>query len=373
MPGTNRKEFQKLVDKYLNGTASQEELGALDRYYLLFRDEPEITGSFDQEQLAALEARMENKLFHRIQEPVKVTRLWPRIAAAASILIVLGAGTYMMLNRNPKLVVANDVAPFTAMAILKSGGKTIILDSAANGKIAQTNVTKSVGEQLSYEGRSDEYIPAYDTIEIPKGGRPYTVKLSDGSKITLNAATILRYPETFSKNRKEEIELIGGEIYAEVVHNTAAPLQIKAPGQLITDVGTEFNIAAYADEPDSRTTLVEGAVKVRSGSKEKLLSPGRQAIRTADNLRDTAANIVQTTAWKNGLFRFNGEHIDVIMRQLSRWYNIEVKYEGKMPDEVFYARVTRKRNISEVLTMLEKTNKVHFKIEGRRVTVSRKS
>jgi ferric-dicitrate binding protein FerR (iron transport regulator) len=251
------------------------------------------------------------------------------------------------------------------MTILKTGGKTIVLDKTKNGRIA-ASITKSTGETLTYT--ESKTVAIYDTIQVPAGGRPYTVKLSDGSKITLNAATTLRYPESFSKTNREQVELISGEIYAEIVHNQEAPLQIKAPGQLIEDIGTEFNISAYVDDPDKRTTLVEGAIKVN----QKIIKPGQQAILANNELTIAKADLDQVTAWKDGDFNFRGQHIDVIMRQLARWYNIEVRYEGKMTDEVFYGTISRKKNISQVLHTLERTQKIHFKVEGRRVTVLNK-
>ena len=142
----------------------------------------------------------------------------------------------------------------------------------------------------------------------------------DGSKITLNAATILRFPESFSKTRREQVELISGEIYADIVHNPQAPLQVKAPGQLIEDIGTQFDINAYNDDPDKRTTLIQGAININ----QRKLKPGQQAVLTATTFDLVSADIDQVTAWKDGDFSFNGEHIDAIMRQLARWYNIEV-------------------------------------------------
>jgi transmembrane sensor len=361
------QELKDLLARINNGTATDEEKAFLESWYLQYQEKGNAEYSLEQR---LEDADMIWAGLQPVITPTKQRKLWPRISVAASVLIVLGVSTWLMLNPAHKTNQSiSDVAPFTAMAILKSGGKTIMLDNTANGKIAQTNVTKSSGEQLVYEEVNDTYTAVYDTIQIPSGGRPYTVKLTDGSKITLNAATTLRFPRTFSKNRKEEIELISGEIYAEVVHNAAAPLQIKTPGQTITDIGTKFNIAAYSDESDSRTTLIEGAVKVSAAGKETTLSPGYQAIFTGNNLTKSAGNLIQVTAWKDGLFRFNGEYIDAIMRQLSRWYNIEVKYEGKISDEVFYGRIDRTRNISEVLSILERSKKVNFKIEGKRVTV----
>lgn len=366
----NEEKAKELLKKYEDGTISAYERALLETWYVQFAknsaDElsPEQLNEsveFLKRQLPLNNSHLSNK------SPLG---LWTRIGVAASILLMLGTGSYFVLKRESTISqFDNDVAPFTAKVILKTGGKTITLENTANGRIARTNAIKTSGQRLVYQPLVGSKNVIYDTIQVPAGSRPYTVILSDGSELMLNTGTTLRYPETFSKDRKEEIELISGEIYAKIVHNDAAPLQIKAPGQLITDIGTEFNIAAYPDEPDSRTTLVEGAVNVNAHHKEKVLSPGQQTIITAHNLEISTANILQVTAWKDGLFRFNGEHIDVIMRQLSRWYNINVVFEDKLTDEVFYGRVNRKRNISEVLRILERSKKVHFKVEGRRVTV----
>lgn len=359
------EEFKALLEKYENGTASANEKAFVEGWYAQLRNGEEEYSLKDK----AGDANELWAILRPDNHPKLPRPLWQRLTVAASILIAICAGVFILLNQINKPGYTNDIAPYTATAILKSGGKTVLLDQAADGQIAQSQVTKSAGGVLSYRSLKNTGRTVYDTIQIPAGGKPYTVVLADGSKIILNTATVLRYPQTFSKSRKEEIELISGEIYAIVTHHSAAPLKILAPGQIITDVGTEFDIAAYTDDPDARTTLVKGAVKVAAADEEQTLSPGQQTILTAKHLSVTTANISQITAWKDGLFRFNGEKIDVIMRQLARWYNIEVAYEGKMTDEVFYGVVDRKRNISEVLRILERSQKVNFKIKGRKVTV----
>jgi transmembrane sensor len=359
------QDAQRLLEKFRACECTEEEKTRLRNWFHTIN--AELPSGLSEDELEATGRDMWAEL--EIQtKPRPVRRLWPKIAAAASILLILSVGTYLIINNKKTVIITHDVAPFTAMAILKTRGKTIVLDKTQNGKIAQTVVSKSEGEQLTYSTSDEVSVSVYDTIQIPAGGRPYTVKLSDGSKIILNAATTLRYPESFSKNKREPIELISGEIYAEIVHNTGAPLTIKAPDQLIDDIGTEFNISAYKDEPDRRTTLVEGAVKVNN----RALKPGQQSILENNELTITTADIEQVTAWKDGDFNFRGQHIDVIMRQLARWYNIEVRYEGKMTDEVFYGTISRKKNISQVLHTLERKQKIHFKIEGRRVTVLNK-
>lgn len=363
------EKIKDLLRKQSSGSLTEEEKALLDTWYI--RLSQGETTDIDERDMANRLDAVWRALQADSSPQGKIRPLWSRIAAIAAIaLLVCGAGTYFILKRQQNVIgPAADIAPYSATSILKSGGKTIILDKTTNGKIAKTIVTKSSGELLSYDQVKGADTAIYDTIQIPVGGRPYTVKLADGSRITLNAATTLRYPETFSENRKEEIELISGEIYAAIVHRPNAPLQIKTPGQMITDIGTEFDVCAYPDDPDTRTTLVKGAVKVSAAGKDITLSPGTQTILSEHKLTSAECDLTEVTAWKNGLFRFKGQHIRDIMRQLARWYNIDVRYQGTITNEVFFGRVARKRNISDVLSILQRSGKVGFTIEGRRVTV----
>ncbi|NOW96014.1 FecR family protein [Mucilaginibacter sp. SG564] len=365
------KNAREIIERYVAGTASEEEKALVEHWYL---NSPDAETNISEESIAISKKQVYDALpihDHPVKRPVS---LWPRLAAAASIVMALGAGAYYLVSYQHKPGVSPGlINPYSAAAVLKSGGRDILLDKTANGKISATSITKAAGEEIIYERSNQNSHAVYDTIQIPAGGRPYTVKLTDGSRITLNAATTLRYPEEFSNDRSEEVELITGEIYAEVVHRKSAPLKIRTPRQVVTDLGTVFNIASYPDEPDSRTTLITGAVKVSVNGREKLLSPGEQAIVSGNDFSTETANLNEVTAWKHGVFRFNSARIDVIMRELSRWYGIEVKYEGSITEEVFYGRLSRNMSINEVLRVLQRSNKVSFKIEGRRVTVLSKS
>lgn len=361
-----QQRIQDLVEKFIENRATPLEEAELMAWY-------RSSNEAELEWLDTAEATRLRMLAQitRQTRPVKVRRLWPRIAAAASVLFVLGFGTYFILHKKSSDQLAkNDVAPFSKKAILKTGhGKTLTLDSTTKGTLAQyanTRIRQNNGQQIAYTNNTeaDEKV-IFDTLQVPAGGKPYRLKLSDGSQVIVNVASSLRFPENFRKNNNE-VALLSGEAYFSIVHNTKAPLTIKAKDQLIEDVGTEFNINTYSDEPDSRTTLVEGAIRVNA----KALRPGEQAIVSGQLLVVAKANIMQVTAWKDGYFRFNGEHIQTVMRELARCYNIEVVYDGKPTDVGFYLRISRSRNISEVLKGLERITKtVHFKVEGRRVTV----
>lgn len=370
-----------LYQRYLGDQLTAAEKEEFDHIILAGEDLARLHELIDSdweqltpEDLLTLDEERKEAVFHAItdepQQQQKSHRKWYRIAAAASLFIGIGVAAYFILHQEPKPQVAQnkqDVAPFSKLAILKTGhGKTIILDSTQKGALAQyaNAQIQKTGDQIAYTNNSETARPIFDTLQVPAGGKPYHLKLADGSAVIVNVASTLRYPENFRKGQSG-IELISGEAYFTIVHNTASPVTIKANGQTIEDIGTEFNVNIYSDEPDSRTTLVEGALSVN----HKKLNPGQQAIIIGNNLTIAAANIMQVTAWKEGYFRFNGEKIQAVMRELARWYNIEVKYEGKIADVGYYVKISRSKNISEVLKALERTNSVHFKIEGRRVTV----
>ncbi|SMC57274.1 FecR family protein [Pedobacter nyackensis] len=232
-----------------------------------------------------------------------------------------------------------------------------------------TMIRKIDGQQLVYSASENTTAPLYDTIEVPAGGRPQALILSDGSKIVLNTATTLRFPENLHNNKGNEIELISGEIYCDIIHNPKSTLRVITPTQITEEIGTVFNISAYADEPITQTTLLEGSIKVSSGTTSKVLLPSEKAVTFNKKMSIQKADIEEVIAWKNGYFRFNGEDLPAIMRQLSRWYNIEVAYTGRITNNGFYGKISRSKNISEVLAMLEKTKTVHFKMQGRRITV----
>jgi hypothetical protein len=367
----DKKTFDNLAAKIENGTATQSELEQYSAWFNTYSDELE----WKTNELGPLNER-KARLFDNIEaeikrkQPAKVIPLYYKIAAAASIAFFAIGAAYYFLQQEPTTQVAQvkqDVSPFSKQAILKTHGKSIVLDSTLNGSVARyanTHIQKTKGDQIAYTNVSETSQLVFDTLQVPAGGKPYHLNLADGSKIIVNVASSLRYPENFRSNNNE-VQLISGEAYFAIVHNAKAPLIIKAAGQTIEDIGTEFNVNTYNDEPDNRTTLVEGAIAVN----KRNLIPGQQAIILNNTLTIAKANIAQTIAWKQGDFSFNGENINTVMRELARWYNIEVKYEGKTSKVGYFVRISRSKNISEVLKVLERTNSVHFKIEGRRVTV----
>jgi transmembrane sensor len=361
----------ELLEKYKTGTITDDEMALLESWYI---HEISTNNTYDglEENLHKLD-----KTFSFIlrQEPQKKPRTWPRIAAAASILLFISIGLYFFQHRSIKVTsqqfTFNDIAPGGNKAILTlANGRQIVLTDAQNGQLASESnaiINKTANGQVSYNvaGRSKSEI-VYNTLSTPRGGQ-YRLTLSDGTIVFLNAASSLTYPATFTGNERKVT--LTGEAYFEVAHHASKPFSVITTGQVVEVLGTHFNVNSYDDEPYIRTTLIQGSVKVSGSTSQLILHPGQQSILMKQSLQVNEADIEETIAWTNGYFRFNDSKIESVMRSLSRWYDIDVIYEGSQTDEGFTGKISRFKNISQVLTMLEKTKAVHFKVEGRRVTV----
>lgn len=305
--------------------------------------------------------------------------IWRRVAVAVAILIVLGGAGYFLLNQNrqdAQIVKVGDkkykedvLAPTENKATLRlPNGQIVVLDTIQNGAvIAQGN--KIADGELVYTNTKKVLIL---TLNVPRGSKPMKLTLADQTQVWLNAGSSITYPTAFVGNKREVT--MTGEVYFEVERNEALPFTVRIDKQVIQVLGTHFNVNAYDDELMTRTTLLEGSIRITSTSnagKTEVIKPGQQAqITAAGDLR--IANNVDTEevmAWKNGLFRFKGMSMEAIMRQLSRWYDVEIVYKAKIPDYGFNARISRDEPVSEMLKILELTELVHFEIEGKKVIV----
>lgn len=306
-------------------------------------------------------------------------------AAAAVLFIMLSGGYFFVMNYahldNPKQIVHNatkqDIVPGGNKAILTlADGTKVILDSVNNGNITkQGNVTviKLNDGQLAYQlsTSSTNSTPAtvlYNTISTPRGGQ-YQLILADGSKVWLNAASSIKFPNVFvGKERKVQIT---GEAYFEVAHNKDMPFRVWVNDMEVEVLGTHFNVNAYTDEPSVNTTLLQGSVKVIDGSNSKIIIPGEQAqIKEGgeSGIRVSNVDVNEVIAWKNGLFQFNNADIESIMRQVARWYDVSVVYEGKA-NETFSGGVPRTEDVMQLLKVLEATGKVSFNLVGKQIIV----
>ena len=306
--------------------------------------------------------------------------IWLRRSSAAAIILLFGAGVYLHLNHpSPKKVVAanitqkpvtNDVpAPVNSKAVLTlADGSKIELDSINNGTLARqgnVQIVKQADGQIAYNGTGSEDL--YNTLNVPRGSKVVTIKLSDGTQVWLNSESSLRYPASFRGiERKVEIT---GEAYFEVAHNMAIPFIVKKDAMEIKVSGTSFNINAYEDEGINKVTLLEGSIRVSISNHQNLLKPGQQAQIKDDIRLINGVDIEEVMAWKNGKFQF-GEKADLnfIMRKIARWYDVDVEYEGGTINQRFGGEMPMNSNLSQVLEIL-RISGVHFTINGKKVIV----
>jgi len=308
---------------------------------------------------------------------------WIKWIAAASVVVAIGIGSLLYIHFKKQtenfhqVVVSHDIlAPAMNRAtITLQNGQKVFLDSVSNGDMAtQANVhiAKLDDGQIAYNttpkisnGQSSVF---YNILTNPRGSKTIVIKLSDGSRVWLNAASSLRYPVAF--DGKERVVEITGEGYFEVVHNDKVPFVVMSGYASIRDIGTAFNVNAYAEEGEMKTTLISGAVEIRQDKQTKKLRRGEQAqIKTNGQIVvATAVDTAQVMAWKNGLFYFNRTDIRTAMRQIARWYDVDVVYE-KNVSGFFSGKLGRKENASELLRILEMTGEVHFQIEGKKIIV----
>jgi len=307
----------------------------------------------------------------------------PWLRYAAVFLLMAGGILYFFINSHSNSKITRtmnfasaalqpDVKPGGNVAtLILADGRTILLDSAADGELAHqgaTRVLKLDDGALAYQAEAaagGEML--YNTIRTPRGGQ-YQIRLPDGTKVWLNAATSLKFPVSFKGADRRDVE-VSGEAYFEVAADKDKPFYVKSGQGLIQVLGTSFNVNAYEDENGERATLLSGRIKVAHGNSAVLLSPGEQAVVNGDISVNRNADAEQVLAWKNGLFNFRDKNLHDVMRQLSRWYNIDVQYENDVPDIVFEGEMTRNENLGFVLKTLQNFG-VHFRMEeGKRLVV----
>ena len=302
---------------------------------------------------------------------------WFYWTAAASV-VVLVIGMYFFRNSTPHpslpSIQAAILAPGGEKATLTLGnGSRIVLDSAGSGTLASqggSQVVKLAGGLLAYRaaaGKADAE-PVFNTIETPRGGE-YQLILPDGTHVWLNAASSIHYPSTFTGT--DRTVAITGEAYLEVAKDPSRPFRITAGDLQVQVLGTAVDVMAYSDEAAVKTTLIDGSVKVAAGGASTLLRPGQQAgfDRKEKTLSLSSPDIDEVVAWKEGKFLFTHASLRTIMRQMGRWYDVDVVYQGNVDDILFTGMLARKQNAAQSLEILALDKKVRFLTEGRKITV----
>ena len=395
----NNQRLSVLIHQYLHNRLTPEEYGEfwrlleeqsgedplnqeLQKLWETVRTEPPIISGTEWDQkLQEAKQKLSAPITTTTHQLPTVNRFARyRWAAAAAILLLTVTSVFFVLNqkKNNTAVttapaqISQDRLPGGDRAVLTlADGSQIVLDSAGNGMLAQqgtTQIIKKQDGQLLYNSAgtaADEV--AYNLLQTPRGGQ-YKIVLPDGSKVWLNAASSLKYPVVFSgKERRVEIT---GEAYFEIAKDAMRPFKVQVNQMEVEVLGTHFNINSYTDEESVRTTLLEGKVKVSTARVSNYLQPGQQAqLRPSGNMRIVNdVNLEETVAWKDGNFQFENADIQAVMRQLSRWYDVEVSYKGTI-NKHFIGGISRNVKLSQVLSMLQQAGEVRFIIEGKKIIV----
>lgn len=386
----NKQEFLRLLDKYLDGSADAAEQEMLFRYYEHFQEnsttqlEPELAEAMEQNMLLRLEDAVAKE-----QRVVPLYRkIWFKASAAAAIVLLVISLLYFPTTSKPSVAQAQTslteklpVAHTGKITLALANGRTIKLDSLKNGLITRQGMValhKQDGA-LVYTAAAPATHLSFNRLSTDRGAHVQLV-LPDGTKVTLNAASSLRYPIQFPiAERRVEVD---GEAYFEVAKEKSRPFKVvittpgsTAKGAIIEVLGTHFNINAYSDEANMRTTLLEGSVLVRARetsttkAASRQLLPGQQARVGSDTAVDVKpVDVLGAVAWQQNLFYFDGADSREIMRQLARWYNLDVVYRGTNSQKRFSGKISRLMALTDVLEILEQGG-LKFDVQGRKITL----
>lgn len=380
------KAFANLFRVYINDTATEGER----RKFLSLSQKPaflpELQRLIDEEmkigqssiRLTDIEKDQILEVIFQSSPAEKSKPLgWLRSMAVASIFLMIAFGTLLIIKEPDGLLksarnTAQDIAPGGNKAMLTlDNGEQILLTGAGTGNLAiQDNIqiSKTANGQIEYHagrsGISNSTKLTYNTVKTPNGGQ-YHLKLTDGTGVWLNAASSIKYPVAFLGNeRKVEIT---GEVYFEVKHDAKKPFRVVSNQQMLEVLGTHFNVNAYPEEHQTKTTLLEGSVRINARGNRAILKIGQQSSVSENKI--SISDVDDTVSWKDGYFEFSETGIQEVMRQLSRWYDADIVYSGQVSQETFTARISRNKNISQVLKIINASKSIHVEIQGRRITV----
>lgn len=368
----NEEEFQDLLLKYQQGICTADEKAMLEDWVTF--------GQFNGKTLS--DEEMEVRLSKVAVElplsiPIAKVKLWPKVITAAAVaLLVVGAGLFyfsnqQVTNKNTEHILGGK----NGATLILADGRKIRLTDAANGELvnaAGISISKTADGQLVYEMKGNSGSGTEINTLITARGETYQVRLSDGSLVVLNSASSLTFSAALNEQGLRKATL-NGEAYFEIAKDKKHPFVVKTNNQEVEVLGTHFNINSYIEEGETKTTLLEGSVKVSGISGSRILKPGQQADLSIKGISVRNVEVEDAVAWKNGYFMFNSERLESIMNRISRWYNVELSYEDpSLKKETFFGRVSRSENIEKVLNTLEGTEVLKFEVEGNLIKIKRK-
>lgn len=375
--------LQELANKYLKGTITVDEQAEFDLWFI----EESQNELIVSETVALSEAEHAKILFNRIHASISKSeqadrprRLLKNVAMYGGAILILSFIAFRLsikqIHYKMALNQMQKIEPGSNKAILTlDNGAQIVLNQTKNGLVANQGnsaISKTQGNQIIYKVFANNTTPPlYNTITTPNGGE-FRVTLPDGTKVWLNSASSLKYPTAFT-GKERDVKLTG-EAYFEVAKNKDMPFKVLTKGQTVEVLGTHFNVNAYEDEPAVKTTLLEGSVNIiTEGGEGGHLRPGQQSafILGKGNLMINDADTAQAVAWKNGLFYFKDADVGSIMKSLARWYNIEVEFDGQMPQRRFSGKIYRNVNAAQVLEIIGDAD-INYKVEDSKDGKTRK-
>lgn len=379
-----KEVFKELMEQFISGNITPEGKIML----LTMLDNPQyseevntiLRENYDSVEIPEVSPELTQKFINELRSKMNSSKVkktsvvdlfnWRKIAVAASILVTISIGSVILFQNKDEsharvvLKTTHDKKPGKTGAILTlSNGSKIVLDSVGNGLLANqnnTSVSKNKGGLVYKAGDHAQIV--FNTMTTPRA-RQYNLELSDGTKVWLNASSSITFPTSFAANERKVI--LTGEAYFEVAKDKKRPFRVLVNGLRINVLGTHFNVNAYDDEENIKTTLLEGSVLITDKTEKVLLKPGQQAKKQKSGaiIVNNNVNLEEVMGWKNGVFYFENANLQTVLRQISRWYDVDVVFEKGVPVRTFEGEMQRNLQLSQVIKILEK-NKVHFKIEG---------
>jgi len=382
-----KDEFLALYEKYMSGQCTDAEKRLLETY----RDEM-LLADEGWEDKGVSEADVRARIWQRLNESRQVVPMsryktyrsrWMQVAAILLVALLIGAlfipTKKQQSGNNEKVAVAHPkpIVPGRDKAYLTlANGTSIVLDDAKNGALTSQSgvkVSKAGNGVVVYEfdksAEAGNSTSQFNTITTPRGGQ-YQVVLADGTHVWLNAASSIRFPQAF--NGTQRLVEVSGEAYFEVAKDKTHPFIVQANGTKVQVYGTHFNINAYPDNNNVTTTLLEGSVQMSSNGQATMLIPGEQGVSmtSGGTINVSKADMQQTMAWKNGYFIFHDLSIVEVMKQVGRWYDVDIEYQDEnVKNNEFGGAISRYKSITELLDNMQLTRSIHYKIEGRRVII----
>lgn len=368
-----------LAQKWQEGSITAEERLEFNAWYASFDDVLEVNTGEQREQI---EIRLYESIATKAQlQPLRRLKLWPGIVAAAVIIIIVGIGLYLfnlsqsqLKESGLRMADAYQIkAGRNTASLILGNGKVITLSNGKTGiSLNGTGLTYDDGSAVQSDSPID--LKADFKVVTPRGGS-YQVSLPDGTRIWLNAASGLTYKSPLKLSTKERTVELSGEGYFEVAKNKEYPFVVFSRGQRVEVLGTHFNISSYPEEPVIKTTLLEGSVRVGpidDSKAARILKPGEQSRLKGHTIQIQQTDTEEVIAWKNGFFRFNEEPLTSVMNKISRWYNVDLVYDGgvkRYQHILLGGFVSRAKDLGTVLKVIEQTDQVHFEVKEKKITI----